>query len=132
MARTAHALRLDVYAPPYGECSNHGITHTHDHVLVICPEGPVEIDLDDPPDNLMRLERGTIAPSTKTLRLVPATGDTAGLVGPMMGGCYASTSDARWHSLLATYVGKDDAYIASAVPIHDRYETQEQYDALSR
>lgn len=132
MSRIAHALRLNVYTPSYGECSNFGITHTYDDVLVLCHEGPVKIDLDDPPKNLMRLERGTVAQKAKTLRLVPATGDTTDLIGPMMGGCYASTSDSRWHRILADYVGKENAYIASAVPIHDRYETQDQYDALSR
>lgn len=132
MSHKAKALRLDVYRPSHGDCSNHGVTETHDEVLVLCDEGPVDVDLDAPPANLMCLKAGTTRLGRRTLRLVPATDPDTHMVGPMAGGCYASTSDARWHRLLSAHVGEENAYLAHAVPIHDRYETQAQYEALSR
>lgn len=42
-----------------------------------------------------------------------------GLVGPMMGGAYAATSDSRWSDLIDGHYG--------AVAIHDRYETAALY-----
>lgn len=47
-----------------------------------------------------------------------------GVIGPMFGGSFADTSDGIWAEILGEKVGR-------AVPIHDRFETQEQYDLLS-
>ena len=47
-----------------------------------------------------------------------------GKIGPMFGGNYACTSDATWADMLGHSTGYP-------VPIHDRFETQEQYDLLS-
>ncbi len=56
-------------------------------------------------------------------RVIPADPrDTAKLAGPMMGGNYVGTRDSRWHEV----VGVD------LVPVHDRYETWEDNEALSR
>lgn len=46
------------------------------------------------------------------------------VLGPMFGGNYASTSDAVWADMLGEKTGRP-------VPIHDRFETQEEYDAPS-
>ena len=46
------------------------------------------------------------------------------VIGPMFGGNYASTSDGTWAEMLGDRCGYP-------VPIHDRFETQEEYDALS-
>lgn len=45
-------------------------------------------------------------------------------VGPMFGGSFADTSDGVWAEILGERTGRP-------IPIHDRFETQEQYDALS-
>ena len=45
-------------------------------------------------------------------------------LGPMFGGSFADTSDSTWADILGETVGRP-------IPIHDRFETQEQYDALS-
>ncbi len=45
-------------------------------------------------------------------------------VGPMFGGSFADTSDAAWAYILGETTGRP-------IPIHDRFETQEQYDLLS-
>lgn len=46
------------------------------------------------------------------------------VLGPMFGGNYASTSDGIWAEMLGERTGRP-------LPIHDRFETQEEYDALS-
>jgi hypothetical protein len=125
------AIRLSVYRRSQQDFSNNGITHTNDDILVLCDEGPIKIDMSNPPENLMRLSLHTVG-KKPTVRLIPLVKSRPGLIGPMMGGCYASSSDARWHRLLASVVGETCAYLASAVPIHDRYETPEQYELLSR
>ena len=48
-----------------------------------------------------------------------------GKVGPMFGGNFAYTSDGIWADMLGERTGRP-------LPIHDRFETQDQYDALSR
>ena len=45
-------------------------------------------------------------------------------VGPMFGGNFIYTSDANFPKLYGLRTG-------SPIPVHDRYETQEEYDALS-
>lgn len=46
------------------------------------------------------------------------------VLGPMFGGNYAGTSDGTWAEMLGELTGRP-------LPIHDRFETQEEYDALS-
>lgn len=46
------------------------------------------------------------------------------MVGPMFGGSFADTSDGVWAEILGERTGRP-------VPIHDRFETQEEYDTLS-
>lgn len=48
-----------------------------------------------------------------------------GTVGPMFGGNYACTSNATWADILGERVGRP-------IPVHDRFETPELYDILSR
>lgn len=51
---------------------------------------------------------------------VPPENMEPGLVGPMMGGTFIYTSDSRLRDI-----------IPYPIPLHDRYETVEQYRALS-
>lgn len=53
-----------------------------------------------------------------------------GQAGPMAGGNKADSSDARWIKLVRSFL--PDGVWVSAVNIHDRVETWEQYEALSR
>ena len=46
----------------------------------------------------------------------------------MMGGNYAATSDSRFGEAVRKRIGPN---FYGAVPIHDRFETPEQYRALS-
>ena len=54
--------------------------------------------------------------------VVPAE-QPAGMVGPMFGGAFAYTSDSRWFEAAKMY---------GAVPVHDRFETPDRHDLLSR
>jgi hypothetical protein len=61
--------------------------------------------------------------------LRPVEAKKPGMVGPMFGGNYAATS--RW----PIFRGMRDltgANIYGAVPIFDRYETPDEYEALTR
>lgn len=49
-------------------------------------------------------------------------------VGPMAGGHYAGTSDGRFSAAVEKILG---SRFYGAVPIHDRFETVAQYEALS-
>lgn len=44
-------------------------------------------------------------------------------IGPMMGGTFAHTSDSRFAEAVGQY---------GAIAVHDRYETQQTYNALTR
>ena len=112
------ALPLYVYKSRIGSCSNGGWTERNDELYVECPEGYLEVENDHP--GLFVLERG--------MYLRPKT-ERKGVVGPMMGGCYAATSDSRFSKLCARVGG---GHFYGAVPVHDRYETQYEYDILSR
>ena len=47
-----------------------------------------------------------------------------GFIGPMFGGNYASSSNGTWSDILGERTGRP-------IPIHDRFETAEQYRILS-
>lgn len=115
----------------FSDCTNGGASSKFSRIDVICDEGFTrEVDLDDAPADLFRLEVGNIGP-TKTAHLVPVR-QPKGLVGPMAGGNYATTSDSRWARYVASELGPEFRFVATCVPIHDRFETQALYDALSR
>lgn len=52
-----------------------------------------------------------------------------GMIGPMMGGNFANTSDSRVGRAVEKLLGQS---FYGAIAIHDRFETQAQYDTLSR
>ena len=117
-------LTVSVYRAGRGDFTNGGISAKHDDLTVVNVVGPFAPTPSRPPVLLVDGARGT-------KRVVPAYQDSDGawwmvaeteLVGPMMGGNYASSSDSRWTSAVGFY---------GAVAIHDRYETPEQYRSLS-
>ena len=103
-----------------GDCTNGGISSKYNELLLICDKGYINIDENNPPENLVKMvERnmwGTtlyhIEPYAKPQHL-----------GWMAGGNYAESSDSRFSDMINFY---------GAVSIHDRQETQEMYDLLSR
>ena len=118
--KKAMALPIYVYCQADGsDCTNDGISSRFDRLLCLCDEGFVEVDLDNPPANLVKVVYREmfggiyhIEPYAKPEH-----------IGWMMGGNYAATSDSRFADMVGGIYG--------AIPIHDRQETQEQYDILS-
>ena len=54
----AKALPCSIFeSKRIGNCSNHGISEQYDEVLLLMPEGCVEIDLDDIPGNAVDILR---------------------------------------------------------------------------
>lgn len=116
------ALRLDVYANEhYRMCSNGGWTEWHDELYVACPDGNWEIEETDPA--LFDLIRGPFG----IVYIRPRNGGVG--VGPMMGGSYAGTCDSRFTRMCEELTGHP---WHGAVAVHDRYESQELYERLSR
>jgi len=130
----AKGLMLDVYRRAAGgaDCTNGGITAHAPHVVV------TGIKLNHNPVRSLDLGSQVSSPSevapevTLVVRthtrgiwfhLEPAEGRAEGSVGLMAGGNYAGSSDSRWAELTG---GID------LVSVHDRNETAEQYDYLSR
>jgi hypothetical protein len=110
------ALPIYVYKNNLGDCTNNGISSKFETLLLIHEEG--FIDVNENTENLVKVvtrnlfggEYKHIEPFKKATK-----------VGYMMGGNYASTSDSRF-SKISKY----------PLAIHDRQETQEEYDSLSR
>lgn len=117
------ALRLDVYANQrYRACANGRWTEGHDSLYVACPEGNWEVEETDPA--LFDLVRGPF----ETIHLRPRNGGDG--AGPMMGGSYAGSCDSRFNEMCAELAGV--RYWHGAVAVHDRYESRELYERLSR
>lgn len=112
------ALRINVYRhntdPFYGDCTNGGITSKFDDLLLIHDEGFVDIDLNNVPDNAVVLVERYICGRVYK-HLEPLKGTDRGCVGWMFGGNLAYTSDSRFPS-------------DYPLCVHDRQETQDQYN----
>lgn len=116
-------LPVNVYRSALiGDCTNGGVSSVADTLVVVNVSGP----FDPTPD------RPAVLLTTNSLGnpiLVPAKEGPngwepdrpEGSVGPMMGGNYGATSDSRFARATNVY---------GAIPLHDRFETPEQYAAL--
>ena len=113
------ALPINVYRTNrLSDCTNSGISSKYDELLLLCDEGFIDVDLDNPPENLVIINvfdfRGEVYD-----HIEPFVRPNDGCVGWMNGGNIAFTSDSRF----------DCEY---PLCIHDRQETQAEYDMLSR
>lgn len=120
MGKTAKAISAEVFTTPlFKGCANGGISERYDSVLVLCGDGPIEVDTDNPPENLVRIERSDFS---RYVRAVPVAAAPSGTTGWMAGGAIINSSDGRFKDL----TGGCPAYL------HDHTETWAAYDALSR
>ena len=108
---------INVYRHGNDDCTNHGISSRYGELLCLCEDGFLTVDLDNPPENLVRVVAREFAGRTIYHVEPVARPDGAGW---MMGGNYAATSDSRFSRLIGGMYG--------AVAIHDRQETWEQYE----
>lgn len=117
------ALRILVYKNPlHKNSSNGGITEKYDELLLVCEEGSIEIDESNPPENLVvYIEREMGGKNCGYIE--PYAPCPSGYVGWMSGGSFAGSSDGRFFDMVGIY---------GAVPVHDRAESQKQYEATFR
>ena len=113
------ALPLSIYEDKrIGNCSNNGISSRYTEVLLICEEGFIDIDEDNPPENLVKMvTRHLFGKDYKHIEPVARSNG----VGWMSGGSLVYSCDSRFRRM-------------SDYPLsfHDRQESQEIYDRLSR
>lgn len=116
------ALPVSVYrdATP-GDCTNGGVSSRFRDLLVICPDGFIDVDENNPPENLCKVVHRFLF-GRDVYHIEPVARPKG--AGWMMGGNYAATSDSRFSELCG------DLY--AAIPVHDRQESWKDYDALSR
>lgn len=116
------ALPISVYRSDFiSDCSNGGITSRFKRLLVICQDGFIDVDENNPPENLCKVVRRHLF-GRDVFHVEPVAAPKG--AGWMMGGNYAATSDSRFSALCGKQYG--------ALAIHDRQETWEEYDILSR
>lgn len=99
-----------------GDCSNNGISSRYTEVLLICDEGFINIDENNPPENLVKLVTRNLF-GREHKHIEPVARPTG--VGWMSGGSLVYSCDSRFRRM-------------SEYPLclHDRQETQEQYDSM--
>lgn len=113
------ALPIYVYSNnAFKGTSNNGVSEKFDRLLLIHDEGFIQIDEDNLPENLVKIVTRNLS-GGEYKHIEPYR--KASKIGYMFGGTYAGTSDSRF-SKIAKY----------PLAVHDRQESQEEYDTLSR
>lgn len=114
--RKAYALRCGIFEDKLiGNCSNHGISARFPEILLLCDEGNVEVDLDNPPANLCKVVRQEL-PWGTNVYVEPVAKRDPGCVGWMFGGTLIYSSDLRFDKM-------SDGF---PLRLHDRQEGQDQ------
>ena len=115
------ALPIYVYRCSRVDCTLGGISSKYDQLLIACPDGHVEIDSENVPENFAMVEmRKPFGLMDAIPTIYPAEINENGEIVKrggkwwMMGGNYGATSDSRFSRLINGMYG--------AVAIHDRYE----------
>ena len=99
----------------YTDCTNGGVSSKNDYLFMECADGYLDVDEENPPENLVRLCVNTHF-DKKYYYLEPVAPKKEGCVGWMMGGNFAYSSDSRFP-------------FNHPIAIHDR---QEDYEAFNR
>ena len=118
-------ISFDIYEDKQiGNCSNDGISNRFNDVLIPCEDGYITVDLDNPPENLCKVVKRYF-PWLKSeyVHIEPYAAVKEGNVGYMSGGSVVYSCDSRYSEAVG---------VNYPVCLHDRQETQEQYDFLTR
>ena len=107
------AIKCEIYKPHTGDCSNGGISSKFNEILLISPDGFIEVDGSEP--NLCEL--GSVSFGGRTHYHIKPVAKPTG-AGWMYGGTVVACSDSRFP-------------FDYPLKLHDRQETWEQYEALS-
>lgn len=102
-----------------GNCSNRGISYWCKQVTIVTEIENLQIFDIDPRSEL---RRPLVVIKKKGNYIYAEPIDKPKGIGWMMGGSYIFSSDSRFRRLLNEY----------PIPLHDRQETPEEYDVLSR
>ena len=108
-----------------GECSNGGISKWVNRVTVVCIPEVFRANISEPNE---RAPAVVIKKRGSYVYAEPLESPKEGNVGWMMGGSCISTSDSRW----SEYLDAEFGFPGRFIPLHDRQETMEEYEALSR
>ena len=114
------ALPVYIYKHRGEDFSNGGISSKYNEILILCEDGFVDVDTDNPPENLCEIVKRELW-GEEHWYVKPVAEVKSGNVGYMSGGCVVNSCDSRWSRLSKS----------RALPLHDRQETQEQYNVLS-
>lgn len=110
------ALPINVYKDRSGDCSNGGITSRYSRLLLVCEEGFIEVDENNPPENLVKIVVRHFG-GVEYKHIEPVAHCDSNCVGWMSGGAIGYSCDSRF----------DSDY---PLCIHDRQESQELYDSM--
>lgn len=110
------ALPVYIYKHKGEDYSNDGISSRYNEVLLICEEGWVDVKGDE--ENLCKVVTRELF-GKEYKHVEPVNGKYG--TGFMAGGCYVGSCDSRF-SRISEY----------PLALHDRCETWEQYDMMSR
>lgn len=116
-------LSVSVYRWGLGDCTNGGESAEVGSLCVVNIPGPFN---PGPGHPAFELVQGPGGQGHAILR--PLQG-RSGMVGPMFGGNFGYSSDSRFSEAVREVTGSPGY---GAVPIHDRYDTPEDYAALTR
>lgn len=109
-----NCLPVEVYRWHLGDCTNGGVSHYFNELLIYCPDGHIKFDS----DKELPLNFCMVRPwHYDTMHVVPAMVENGKVVERpgwfMYGGNIADTSDSRWSELKGHYY---------PLHIHDRQE----------
>ena len=107
-------LRIEIYKPHYGDCSNNGITSKCKHLTLIGENIPELDEATDEAPAVKIITREIICGKKVNYMHIEPMGKPTGS-GWMYGGCIASTSDSRFPSRYP-------------LKIHDRQEFNRNMD----
>jgi hypothetical protein len=123
-------ISISIFRSDLGDCTNGGVTspaRAQGKIFVVFDEAirmgnfRLEECKDDDRIVCLKVVRRWAGTKNEYLHLEPMFNRPEGQAGPMAGGNYGGCSDSRF-SDLSRY----------PLPIHDRWDTWEQYDMLSR
>ena len=104
------AISADIYRDSSNyDCSNDGISTRFDEILVAHPQGNIEVDVDNIPENFCKIVvRDVLGMKYKHVEPLQKPEH----IGWMYGGCIVHSSDGRWSQIAGYYPLK----------LHDRQE----------
>lgn len=117
-SRFVRALPVHIFKHLSGDCSNGGISSKFNEILIRHDEGQEIIDLDEPPENFCTVVTKCFG-GREYKHIEPVARPTG--CGWMAGGTICYSCDSRFHD-----------FTDYPLQLHDRQETQKEYDTYSR